>query len=67
MIKPKRWKDPYAVEETEYVVKEGDTPQSIAKEFLDDENAAQLIYAYNNLLPEEIVPGVKIYFPKYKN
>lgn len=55
---------PYLPEEDEYTVKHGDTPESIAAEFLDDAAAWPIICSYNGLLPEEIVPGVKIYFPK---
>lgn len=54
----------YTPEEDEYTVKEGDTLESIAAEFLDDGAAWPLILQYNGLMPEEIVPGVKIYFPK---
>lgn len=55
---------PYLPEEDEYTVKHGDTPESIAAEYLDDAAAWPIICSYNGLLPEEIVPGVKIYFPK---
>ena len=55
---------PYTPEEDEYTVREGETPESIAAEFLDDPAAYPLILAYNGLLKTEIRPGVKIYFPK---
>lgn len=51
-------------EEDEYTVKEGDTPESIALKFLDDENAYPLILSYNGMMREEIRPGAKIYFPR---
>lgn len=54
----------YTPEEDEYTVKEGDTPESIAAEFLDDQAAWTLITSYNGIGPEDIVPGLKIYFPK---
>lgn len=57
----------YTPEEDEYTVKHGDTPESIAAEYLDDAAAWPIICSYNGLLPEEIVPGVKIYFPKNKD
>lgn len=50
--------------EEEYVVQAGDTPESIAKELLDDEKAYPLILSYNVLLYAEVRPGVKIYLPK---
>ena len=53
----------YTPEEQEYIVKDGDTLESIAEEFLDDPAAYPLILSYNGLLSTEIVPGVKIYFP----
>lgn len=56
----------YTPEEDEYIVKDGDTPESIAKEFLDDPAAFPLILSYNGLLYTEVVPGAKIYFPKNK-
>ena len=54
----------YTPEEDEYTVKEGDTPESIAAEFLDDPAAWPLITSYNGIGPEDIGPGLKIYFPK---
>lgn len=56
--------DPYTGGEEEYIVREGDTLQSIAEEFLDDPAAYPLILSWNGLMLEEIVPGTKIYFPK---
>ena len=49
--------------EQEYVVKEGDTLESIATEFLDDPAAWPLILSYNGIGEEDIFPGRKIYFP----
>lgn len=60
--KPK--KSAYRRDEGEYTVKEGDTPESIAAEFLDDPAAWTLITSYNGIGPEDIVPGRKIYFPR---
>ena len=54
----------YTPQEDEYTVKAGDTLESIAAEFLDDAKAGPLILSYNGLSREEIVPGVKIFFPK---
>lgn len=54
----------YTPDEGEYTVKEGDTPESIAAEFLDDPAAWPLITSYNGIGPEDIVPGQKIYFPR---
>ena len=56
--KPK--KSAYRRDEGEYTVKEGDTPESIAAEFLDDPAAFPLILSYNGLLYTEVVPGAKI-------
>ena len=54
----------YTPEEDDYTVKEGDTPESIAAEFLDDPAAWPLITSYNGIGPEDIAPGRKIYFPR---
>ena len=54
----------YTPEEDEYIVREGDTLESIAAAFLDDPKAYPLILRYNGLFREDIVPGQKIYFPK---
>ena len=56
----------YTPDEDEYIVREGDTPESIAKEMLDDPAAYPLILSYNGIFREDIVPGAKIYFPKNK-
>ncbi len=50
--------------EEEYIVQDGDTPESIAAQLLDDPKAYSLILSYNALLYAEIRPGVKIYLPK---
>ena len=63
--KSKPYEDPF-VREDEYTVREGDTPESVAKEYLDDPAAYTLILSWNKITKDEFVPGLKIYFPKFK-
>lgn len=52
--------------EAEYLIEDGDTPEGMARELLDREDAWPMICSYNGIMREDLRPGTVFYMPKYE-